>query len=82
MQFQSDILQVPVSRPKVTETTALGAAYPGRTGPSGYWKDVDEIRKQWQEDRKFSPEMEDAKVAELTRGWEAGHQGRSGLGRR
>ena len=68
MQFQSDILQVPVSRPKVTETTALGAAYLAGLAV-GYWKDVDEIRKQWQEDRKFSPEMEDAKVAELTRGW-------------
>lgn len=68
MQFQSDILQVPVSRPKVTETTALGAAYLAGLAV-GYWKDVDEIRKQWQEDRKFSPEMDGEKVAGLTKGW-------------
>ncbi|MCH8523737.1 MAG: glycerol kinase, partial [Balneolales bacterium] len=68
MQFQSDILQVPVCRPKVTETTALGAAYLAGLAV-GYWKDVDEIRKQWQEERKFSPEMDADKVADLTKGW-------------
>lgn len=68
MQFQSDILKVPVIRPKVTETTALGAAYLAGLAV-GYWKDVDEIQKQWQEDRTFAPDMDADKVAELTKGW-------------
>jgi glycerol kinase len=68
MQFQSDILNVPVSRPKVTETTALGAAYLAGLAV-GYWKNLDDIREQWQEDKRFTPEMEETKVAELTKGW-------------
>ncbi|MCH8495596.1 MAG: glycerol kinase GlpK [Balneolales bacterium] len=68
MQFQSDILKVPVARPKVTETTALGAAYLAGLAV-GYWKNIDEIQKQWQMDQKFSPEMPNEKVDELTKGW-------------
>jgi glycerol kinase len=68
MQFQSDILQVPVARPKVTETTALGAAYLAGLAV-GYWSDVDEIQKQWKMDRKFTPEMEPSKADEFTKGW-------------
>ena len=68
MQFQSDLLEVPVIRPKVTETTALGAAYLAGLAV-GYWDNIDEIRKQWQVDRKFDPEMDQAKVQELTKGW-------------
>lgn len=68
MQFQSDILKVPVARPKVTETTALGAAYLAGLAV-GYWKNIDEIQKQWQIDKKFSPEMPTEKVDELTKGW-------------
>jgi glycerol kinase len=68
MQFQSDLLEVPVIRPKITETTALGAAYLAGLAV-GYWDDIEEIRQQWQVDKKFEPEMDQAKVKELTNGW-------------
>jgi glycerol kinase len=68
MQFQSDILQVPVARPKVTETTALGAAYLAGLAV-GYWKDVDEISAQWQVERVFKPEMETQKIKNITKDW-------------
>lgn len=68
MQFQSDILQVPVARPKVTETTALGAAYLAGLAV-GYWKDVAEISAQWQVERVFKPEMEAQKVNNITKDW-------------
>ncbi len=68
MQFQSDLLEVPVIRPKVTETTALGAAYLAGLAV-GYWNDIEEIRKQWQVDEKFEPQMDKARVQELTNGW-------------
>ena len=54
MQFQSDILNTEVLRPKVTETTALGAAYLAGLAV-GYWKDIDEIRSQWQVEKAFEP---------------------------
>ena len=54
MQFQADILDTEVVRPKMTETTALGAAYLAGLA-TGFWKDIDEIRKQWQADRIFTP---------------------------
>lgn len=56
MQFQADILGVPVVRPQVTETTALGAAYLAGLGV-GFWTSQDEIAKQWQMDRRFEPQM-------------------------
>lgn len=68
LQFQSDLLQVPVIRPKVTETTALGAAYLAGLAV-GYWDDIEDIRKQWNVDKQFEPSMEASKVAELTKGW-------------
>ncbi len=68
IQFQSDLLQVPVIRPKITETTALGAAYLAGLAV-GYWKDKEDIQKQWQVDKKFEPAMDAGKVAELTKGW-------------
>jgi len=68
MQFQSDVMQVPVARPKVTETTALGAAYLAGLAV-GYWSDIEEISTQWQVDRIFEPAMPAEKVAELTKGW-------------
>jgi glycerol kinase len=68
MQFQSDLLEVPVIRPKITETTALGAAYLAGLAV-GYWNDIEEIRKQWQVDEKFEPKMDPDKVKELTKGW-------------
>ncbi len=56
MQFQADLLGVPVVRPKITETTALGAAYLAGLAV-GYWRDADALRAQWQMDRTFEPAM-------------------------
>jgi glycerol kinase len=56
MQFQSDLLGVPVVRPKITETTALGAAYAAGLAV-GFWKDQDELRANWVEDKRWEPEM-------------------------
>jgi glycerol kinase len=56
MQLQSDLLNVPVIRPRVTETTALGAAYLAGLA-CGFWKSQAEIAKQWQVDRRFTPSM-------------------------
>ena len=60
MQFQSDILNVPVVRPKVAETTALGAAYAAGLAV-GFWKDYDELRANWGRDKEWTPKM-DAKL--------------------
>jgi glycerol kinase len=68
MQFQSDLLGVPVVRPKVPETTALGAAYLAGLAV-GFWKDQNEIAKQWQVDRRFSPKMKPATRKSLCVGW-------------
>jgi glycerol kinase len=62
MQFQSDILGIPVVRPRITETTALGAAYLAGLA-TGYWENIDELKKQWQPDRQFTGTM-DVKSAE------------------
>lgn len=69
MQFQADILQAPVVRPKTLETTALGAAYLAGLAV-GYWKDQKEINDQWQLDRKFKTEMKPARAKELVNGWD------------
>lgn len=69
MQFQSDILNTNVVRPKITETTALGAAYLAGLAV-GYWKNVEEIQQQWQVDQSFSPSMIDEKRNELISGWQ------------
>jgi glycerol kinase len=68
MQFQADIAGVPIIRPKVHETTALGAAYLAGLA-TGFWKDTNEIQHQWQKDRDFTPAMDSAKVAGLKKGW-------------
>jgi len=68
MQFQADLLQTVVVRPKITETTALGAAYLAGLA-TGYWSGLDEIRQQWQVDSRFTPRMEDSERAELLKGW-------------
>ncbi len=68
MQFQSDVLKVDVVRPKVYETTALGAAYLAGLA-TGYWESVEEIQQQWQVDAKFSPAMTAEKLNELQKGW-------------
>lgn len=68
MGFQADILGRTVHRPKVTETTSLGAAYLAGLAV-GYWKDKDEIRENWQLGEVFEPTMEPEKREELLRGW-------------
>ncbi|MDB4665544.1 FGGY-family carbohydrate kinase, partial [Verrucomicrobia bacterium] len=68
MQFQSDLLGVSVLRPKVSETTALGAAYLAGLAV-GYWKSQTDIRRQWQVDLRFKPAMERKQVRMLTAGW-------------
>jgi glycerol kinase len=69
MQFQSDILNCKVVRPKITETTALGAAYLAGLAV-GYWKNIDEIQEQWQIDKNFSPALSEEKRNELLKGWQ------------
>lgn len=68
MQFQGDILNVPVERPVVNETTALGAAYLAGLAV-GFWKDQSEIAEQWSLDRSFEPKMEEDRREELYLGW-------------
>lgn len=68
MQFQSDILNKPVVRPKVTETTALGAAYLAGLAV-GYWDSIEEINKKWQIDKTFEPKMEQKERKELLDKW-------------
>lgn len=68
MGFQADILGKKVHRPKVTETTSLGAAYLAGLAV-GYWKDKEEIRKNWQIEKVFEPEMKSEKREELLKGW-------------
>lgn len=68
MQFQSDLLQAKVVRPKVTETTALGAAYLAGLA-AGYWSGINEISKQWQVDKIFSPQKNPDEISSLVKGW-------------
>lgn len=70
MQFQSDLLgEVPVVRPMITETTALGAAYLAGLAV-GYWDDMEELRKLWKADKTFKRKMDQDKVKKLTKGWQ------------
>jgi glycerol kinase len=68
MQFQSDVLGVPVVRPVVTETTALGAAFAAGLA-CGFWSDVEELRERWSEDRRWEPRMDEAKRAREYASW-------------
>jgi glycerol kinase len=68
MQFQADILGVPVVRPAVTETTALGAAYAAGLAV-GFWRDLDELRANWREDRRWEPTIGDDEREERLRQW-------------
>jgi len=68
MQFQADLLQVPVVRPKVIETTALGAAYLAGLA-TGFWKNRDEVHAAWQADRAFTPGMSADEAAHRRRRW-------------
>ena len=69
MQFQSDLLQANVVRPKITETTALGAAYLAGLAVN-YWTSINEIGKQWQMDRTFSPQLKESETRSLIKGWD------------
>jgi glycerol kinase len=68
MQFQADVLGVRVVRPRILETTALGAAYLAGLG-TGYWKSADELTAQWQTERVFEPKMDRGRAAGLLAGW-------------
>ncbi|HEY8422294.1 MAG TPA: glycerol kinase GlpK [Thermoclostridium sp.] len=68
MQFQSDILRINVVRPKVVETTALGAAFMAGL-QTGMWSSLDEISERWQVDKVFEPEMEESRSRKLYSGW-------------
>lgn len=68
MQFQANLLGIPVVRPKITETTALGAAYLAGLAV-GFWKDIDEIKSQWQVERTFEPVPENNEIKAAKNGW-------------
>jgi glycerol kinase len=68
MQFQADVLGVPVIRPAVAETTALGAAYAAGLA-TGFWASEDDIRNNWAEDKRWEPQMDSAKRDELYKEW-------------
>ncbi|PKG41374.1 glycerol kinase GlpK [Psychroflexus sp. MES1-P1E] len=68
MQFQSDVLNTTTIRPKVTETTALGAAYLAGLAV-GFWKDMEEIQATWKEDVKFQPTKDQDKIQDGIKGW-------------
>ncbi|MCW2817479.1 MAG: glpK, partial [Marmoricola sp.] len=68
MQFQADILGVDVVRPKVAETTALGAAYAAGLAV-GYWANTDDITENWGEDKRWSPQMDEDERERLYRNW-------------
>jgi glycerol kinase len=69
MQFQADLLGVPVVRPRVTETTALGAAYLAGLA-TRFWQSREEIAEQWQVDRRFDPHMPRDQAAALMATWQ------------
>jgi glycerol kinase len=68
MQFQADILGVDVIRPQVPETTALGAAYAAGLA-TGFWNEVEDLRENWAEDKRWNASMADDKRAELYANW-------------
>jgi glycerol kinase len=68
MQFQADILGVPVYRPVVAETTALGAAYAAGLA-TGFWGEIEDLRENWAEDKRWQPAMDDDKRAEAYKFW-------------
>jgi glycerol kinase len=68
MQFQADLLNVPVVRPRVTETTALGAAYLAGLAV-GFWANKEEVQANWHAERKFMPAMKEAERAARLARW-------------
>jgi glycerol kinase len=69
MQFQADLLDVPVIRPRIAETTALGAAYAAGLAV-GFWSSLDELSAKWAEDRRWEPRMPAAERARTYRNWQ------------
>lgn len=68
MQFQADLLNVPVERPAINETTALGAAYLAGLAV-GFWESIDEVQQHWQLNQTFEPEMDEQQREQLFAGW-------------
>jgi glycerol kinase len=68
MQFQADVLDVPVIRPTITETTSLGAAYAAGLA-LGFWDDLETLRKKWKEDKRWQPNMTSERRQELIHSW-------------
>jgi len=68
MQFQADLLGVPVIRPQVAETTSLGAGYAAGLA-TGFWNEVEDLRENWQEDKRWEPKMDPAQRDEYYRYW-------------
>ena len=68
MQFQADLLGVPVIRPEVAETTALGAAYAAGLA-TGFWDSQEDLRENWAEDKRWEPKMDAAKRDEYFKYW-------------
>jgi glycerol kinase len=68
MQFQADILGVPVVRPRITETTALGAAYLAGLAV-GFWSSTEELSNNWQVDRRFEPAMSGDQARQRMNEW-------------
>jgi glycerol kinase len=68
MQFQSDLLNVPVVRPRVSETTALGAAYAAGLAV-GFWSGLAELRRNWEEDKTWQPKMAAEEREKYYREW-------------
>ena len=78
MQFQADILGLPVIRPEYTETTALGAAYAAGLSV-GFWSNLDELSAHWREDKRWFPRMDETERAERFRILEEGRRPFEGL---
>lgn len=68
MQYQANLLGIKVVRPKITETTALGAAYLAGLAV-GFWKDIDELKRQWQVERAFEPTKDTEAIEAAKKGW-------------
>jgi glycerol kinase len=68
MQFQSDILRIPIVRPEILETTALGAAYLAGLAV-GFWDSTEELQRLWKEEKKFTPNMKDDEVDQRMKKW-------------
>src|SRR5258708_35043810 len=69
MQFQADILDVPVVRPKITETTALGAGYAAGLAV-GYWRNREDLHSNWAVDKRWTPQMAENRRATLFGSWQ------------